>query len=334
MTRSMRLLAFCDDVLKIPAIGLFNPLAQGNPRRPAERLDLVHREQFSRSAVRLGRIEGQLSFVADYLAEQFRQLADRHVFAAADVDDLGRIVSLQQEPARGGQVFDMQEFAARGAGAPYDDFREARLFRFVDFPQEGGEDVRLLEVKVIAGAVEIGRHGADEVPAILAVVRLAEADARDLRDGVGVVRRLQRTGEQRGLRDGLRRVLRVNAGTAQEEQFLHPGLIRGLDEVVLDLQVVQKELDGKVVVRLDAADRRRGDDHQSRLFPLEKAGDGFALRQVQLGVGAGEDFLIPVLPQIADDSAPDETPMPGYKDRFLLHLEKWDYTRTTGFVIH
>jgi hypothetical protein len=47
-------------------------------------------------------------------------------------------------------------------------------------------DVAVLQVVVVAGAVEVGRHDAAVVGAVLAVVALAELDAGDLGDGVGL----------------------------------------------------------------------------------------------------------------------------------------------------
>ena len=50
------------------------------------------------------------------------ELRDRDVLAAADVDDLGRVVALHEEAQRVGQVVDVEELAARRARAPDGDF--------------------------------------------------------------------------------------------------------------------------------------------------------------------------------------------------------------------
>ena len=42
---------------------------------------------------------------------------------------------------------------------------------------EGGQDVGVLRVVVVAGAVHVGGHGGDEVGAVLAVVGIAKTDA-------------------------------------------------------------------------------------------------------------------------------------------------------------
>ena len=70
----------------------------------------------------------------------------------------------------------------------------------------------MLQVEIVARPVEIGRHGRDEVAAVLAAIGLRQLDAGDLGDGVPLVGRLQRAGEQRVLGDRLRRELRIDAG--------------------------------------------------------------------------------------------------------------------------
>jgi hypothetical protein len=66
----------------------------------------------------------------------------------------------------------------------------------VELAEQRRDDVAVLEVEVVAGAVEVGGHDAAEVAPVLAVVALAELDAGDLGDGVGLVGGLERAGEQ------------------------------------------------------------------------------------------------------------------------------------------
>ncbi len=66
-----------------------------------------------------------------------------------------------EEAAGVGEVVDMEELTARGAGAPDGDGGGARLLGLVELADEGREDVGGLEVEVVAGAVEVGGHGAD-----------------------------------------------------------------------------------------------------------------------------------------------------------------------------
>ena len=114
----------------------------------------------------------------------------------------------------------------------------------------------ILGVVVVAWAIEIGRHHAAVVDAVLAVVALAQLDPGDLGDRVGLVGRLQRAGEQRVLGHRLRREARVDAARPEEEELLHPGAEGGVDDVRLDHQVVVDELGWIGGVGVDAADVR------------------------------------------------------------------------------
>jgi hypothetical protein len=60
-------------------------------------------------------------------------------------------------------------------------------------------------VVIVAGTVKIGRHRRDEVDAVLAAIGLAELDAGDLGNGVPLVGRFERTGEERIFAYRLRR---------------------------------------------------------------------------------------------------------------------------------
>ena len=175
-----------------PIVGPRNAVAQRNLRPPVHRAELRHIEQLARCAVRLGRVKRQLAFEPDDIADQLRQLADRNIFAASDVHDLRRIMVLEQEHTRVGHVVDVQKFAPRIARPPDDELARAIYLRLVRLPQQRREHVRREQIEVVVRAVEIRRHRADVVLAILARVGLAKADAGDLRDRVGIVRRLER----------------------------------------------------------------------------------------------------------------------------------------------
>jgi hypothetical protein len=190
---------------------------------------------------------------------------------------------------------------------------------FVHLSQQGGKHVRTLQIEIIAWPVKIGRHGADENPAILPGVGLAKPDAGNLRDGIRFVCRLEGSRQQSGFLERLRGQPGVNARTAKEQEFLDVEPMRRLDKVVLDLQIIQQELDRKIVVRLDAAYARRGHHHDLGTDFLEKARHGRALRQVHLGMGAGYDLSEAVCLEVPHDGAPHQTAVSGYKDGFLFH---------------
>jgi hypothetical protein len=113
--------------------------------------------------------------------------------------------------------------------------------------------------EVVARAVQVGRHGADEVGAVLAPIGLAQLDPGDLGHRVPLIARLQLALEQARLGHRLRREPRVDAARAEEQELLHPDLSGGLDHVRRDHQVVVNELGGPGGIRENAADPGGGD---------------------------------------------------------------------------
>ena len=107
------------------------------------------------------------------------------------------------------------------------------------------------------------------------------------------------------------RVLRVNARAAEEEQFLHAKLRRRFDDVVLDLEIPQQELHGKIVVRLDTADFRRSDRHDLRPLFFKERTHRVSLAQIQLGARARDDVGVACALEFAVDGAAGEAAMAG-----------------------
>ena len=58
----------------------------------------------------------------------------------------------------------------------------------------------------------------------------------------------------------------------EKEQLLRAEIVRRLDEVVLDVQVLEQELDGEIVVRLDPADLGRRDHDDLRAAAPQRTG--------------------------------------------------------------
>ena len=154
----------------------------------------------------------ELAVVADDVGDEGGEVVDGDVFAGADVDGAGLGDVLEEEERGVGEVVGVEELAFDGAGAPDGDGRRAGFLGLVDLAEERGEHVAGLEVVVVAGAVEVGGHGADVVVAVLAAVAVAEFDGGDLGDGVGAVGGFEGAGEQRVLGDGLGGVFGVDAG--------------------------------------------------------------------------------------------------------------------------
>ena len=80
-----------------------------------------------------------------------------------------------------------------------------RSLRFVKPADQRCDDVAVFGVIIVAGPVQIGRHHIDEVGAILAAIGFDHLDAGDLGDRIGLVGRLQRSGQHGILAQRLRR---------------------------------------------------------------------------------------------------------------------------------
>jgi hypothetical protein len=85
------------------------------------------------------------------------------------------------------EVVYVEELPFGGAGAPDGHGLVPALLRFVKFADEGRQYVGLLQIVVIIGPVQVGGHNGDEVAAVLVAVGVAQLDASDLGDGVGLV---------------------------------------------------------------------------------------------------------------------------------------------------
>jgi hypothetical protein len=57
-----------------------------------------------------------------------------------------------------GQVFTEQELAARRAGSPDDNLLSARGLRLRDLANQRGQHVGVLQIEVVARAIEVRRH--------------------------------------------------------------------------------------------------------------------------------------------------------------------------------
>ena len=298
-------------VLQKPFVGPFDSFAQPDGMPPTQIVQFRDVEKFPRCPVGFGRVPGQLALESNDLANQFRQFADGDVFAATHVDDLSAVIFLEQEDASRGQIVHMEKFPPRFSRAPDDHLAVALLFGFVRFAQKRRQDMGREQVEIIVRPVEIRRHGRDEIRAVFARVGLAKFDSGDLGDGVGLVGRLERAGQERSFRNRLRRVLRINAGAAEKQEFAHTRFVRRVDDVVLDLQVIEQEFHRQIVVRLDAAHFGGREDDQGRLLLREKTIDVRFISQIELGAIAESQVGESLVPEFADERAADQASMTG-----------------------
>ena len=70
--------------------------------------------------------------------------------------------------------------------------------RLVHLANQGGDDVRIVQAEIVARTEGVGRNPHDEVIAVLLPISLAELDAGEFGQGIGLVGRLQGPGHQVG----------------------------------------------------------------------------------------------------------------------------------------
>src|SRR5690606_38428862 len=122
-----------------------------------------------------------------------------------------------------------EELAAGAARSPDRDRGVAAQLGLVRLAEEGGQDVRGVQVESVVGPVKIRGHAGEKIFPLPGGVGLAELDAGNLRQGVSVIGGLEGAGEKGALRNGLGREFWIDARTAQEEKFAGAEIRRSLD---------------------------------------------------------------------------------------------------------
>jgi len=167
----------------------------------------------------------------------------------------------------------------------------------MNFSDQRRQHVGGFQVEIVVGAIEVGRHGGEEPGPVLAIVGAAHGDASDLGDGVRLVGRFQRPGQEVFLLQRLGCQLRIDAAAPQEEEPLDAGELSVADNVTLDHQVVVDEIGRVAIVGDDPPHFGGGQkDVVGSLF-LEKTGDRSLVAQIKLTAGPQQQVAVAVLSQ-------------------------------------
>ena len=185
-------------------------------------------------------------------------------------------------------------------------------------PQQRRDHMRVLGVEVVARAIQVGGHHAAVITPMLAVVAFTQLDAGDLGNGVGLVRGFQRAGEQRVFTHRLRRHARVDARRTQKQQPLHPGRMRGLDDIGLDHQVVVQKISRIGVVGVDAAHLGRGQHHLADLVAGKERPHVGLAGQIKLAAAGGDDVAAALRLQPPHDGRAHHATVAGHKHGVLV----------------
>src|SRR5215469_6247307 len=153
---------------------------------------------------------------SDDLRYRSREFPYGNVFTRTNIDELqGRII-LQDEHASISKIIDVEKLAPGCSCAPDNNSRRIINFCFVEPSDQRSDDMAVLGMVIVSRPIEVRRHHRYEITSVLAPVCLAKFYASDLRNGIGLVRRLERTGQQLIFAHGLLGQFRVNATRAEE----------------------------------------------------------------------------------------------------------------------
>src|ERR1019366_2461654 len=291
---------------------------------PAETVQQADVQQLAGRAVWLGGIEDQGAVEIEHAGDDLGQLADRDLLAGANVDERRRIlgqqgtesgiVQVHQKATSLGEIVGVEKFASRRASAPDDNLLRTGGFGFSRFANERRENMRVGQIEVVVGTVQVRRHCGEIASAILAVVAPAHLDSRNLGDCVGAVGRLQRPGQQVVFPNRLGAEPGVDAGGAKEEQAFHPGIAAGLDQVGLDDEVVADKVGWGALVGENAADPGCGKEDKLRLFVGNKLVYSDLIAEIEILVRAGEQVVVSKAQEFAMNCRSDQAAMAGDVD--------------------
>ena len=261
---------------------------------PAESVHFCHVEEFAGGAVGFGGVEGEFAGEADGGFDEFGEFADGDIMAAAEVDPVRGIGGLHEVEAAGGEVVDVEELASGRACAPNDDLFPALLFGFMEAAEEGGDDVGVFGVVVVARAVEVGGHGGVEEDPVLGAVVLAEFEAGDFGDGVGFIGGLEGTGEEAVFGHGWGGLAGVDAGAAEEENPLHTVREGRVHQVGGNHEILVDEVCRVGAVGVDATDFGGGNHHGIGTGVGDEGVHGGLGKQVQFLARGGNELYVRV----------------------------------------
>jgi len=187
------------------------------------------------------------------------------------------------------------------------------FFASAHLADQGGDDVRGVQVEVVARAVQVDRQQEDAVEAVLLAVGLRLHQHHLLRQPVGRVRFLRVALPQVVLPERDRGELGVGADRPDGDEFLDPGHARPLDELEAHDGAVVEEPAGVVLVGRDAADHGGEVDDDVGPRVGEEPADRVPVAQVVVRRARHGDLPAAARPQLVHHERPQK-PRPAGDD--------------------
>ena len=228
---------------------------------------------------------------------------------------------VHQEDAKVGEVFDVEKLAQWTAIAPTGHAFGTADFRLVEAADQCGQHVTVFRMVIVVRTVEICRHHADVVGAVLTVEVLAVLQSADLGQGVSLVGGFQRGGQQTTLRHGLWRKTRIDAAAAEKFQFLATVLPRRMDDIHFEDHVLVHEIRQSTLIGDNAPDLCCREEDVFGLLLREEGLHIHLTGEVEFLVGSSDDVMVSLPLQLAHNSRANHAAMP--RDVYftiLLHI--------------
>ena len=127
-------------------------------------------------------------------------------------------------------------------------------------------DVRIIEIKIVMRPIEIAGHDGNILAPVLPAVGLAGHNSGDFGDRIPLVSRFERSRQQRRFLNGLGGKFWVDAGRAQENKTVDASLVRPVNDIGLNGEIVIDEVGRIGTIGDNAADFRGGEDNCSGLI--------------------------------------------------------------------
>ena len=163
----------------------------------------------------------------------------------------------------------------------------------INLAHHGRHHMAVFQMEVVVRTVKVRRHHGEVVGAILQVVAFAHLETSNLCNGVFLVSVLEFAREEGILLHGLRGVLRVNAGRAEEQELLHVVGVGFAEHVALDFHVHHHEVRTIERIGHDTADESRSKDYSIRAFFVKELLDGILVREVEFLMGTSDKVIVP-----------------------------------------
>src|SRR5690554_2557571 len=206
-------------------------------------------------------------------------------------------------------------------------------FAQVHFANERGQYVRIIQVVVVVGPIQVGGHHRNKIGIVLQVVGLTHLHAGNFGNGVGLIGVFEGTGQQGFFGHGLGTFLGIDARAAQKQKLLHPAFPGRMNDVVLNLQVLIKKVGPISIVGHDAANLGGGQKDKFRLFFFEPGGNSSLIEQIELLTVGRQQVLITLAVQMAVNGRTYESFVAGNKyPAGLVHCI-WDLLKIIHYLV-